>query len=148
MDGSSHSVGIDEKRYEIVTSEPIFVLSRQLQGSSPASSYLFAFLCRCKETQKVHQLFRAVPVAGKKIRPRSSRSTAPKPYFALFCPIFAQNANSQNQKGYAKHILFAWSVPWLLHTGRTAVPYGTDCRPFIAFLNVHRTFKIPFGNRQ
>ena len=47
------------KWYEIVTSEPIFVLSRQLKGSSPVSSYLFVFLYRCKETQKVHQHFQA-----------------------------------------------------------------------------------------
>ena len=35
-------------------------------GSSPSSSTLFAFLYRCKETQKVHQRFRAGGAAENK----------------------------------------------------------------------------------
>ena len=78
------------KWYEIVTSEPIFVLSRQLKGSSPVSSYLFVFLYRCKETQKVHQHFQAFLRAKSK---KSGSEEVDQPLrspvllgFALFLP--------------------------------------------------------------
>ena len=44
-------------------------------------------------------------------------------------------------------IAILFSVVWVRRfelpaSGRTTVPYGTDCRPLNAFSNIHRMFEI------